>query len=81
MEAGSPVVLDHMPSQILSVSEIVQVIYFCDGEIMLSFCISRPECFLANIARDGNPFQMIGLDVFLQIIVDGLLSTGHTFIH
>ena len=31
MEGGSPVVLDHMPSQILSVSEIVQVIYFCDG--------------------------------------------------
>ena len=24
---------------------------------------------------------MIGLDVFLQIIVDGFLSTGHTFIH
>ena len=54
---------------------------FVMDEIMLSFCISRPECFLANIARDGDSFQMIGLDVFLQIIVDGFLSTGHTFIH
>ena len=48
--------------------------------VMPSHCIPRPECFLAEVAGDGNSFQMVELNVSLHVQTYRLLSTRYTSI-
>ena len=49
--------------------------------VMPSHCIPRPECFLAEVAGDGNSFQMVELNVSLHVQTYRLLSTRYTPIY
>ena len=48
--------------------------------VMPSHCIPRPECFLAEVAGDGNSFQMVELNVPLHDVTYCLLSASYTSI-
>ena len=54
----------------------VKVFSFMVFGDMLSLCISRPECLLAEVAGNGDSFNVVCLNVVLDIPSQSFLSTN-----